>query len=70
MAFKRLFFLFLSSMNIFCFGQNVEWGNPQKIKQKNLYSQIIGEATHGIYVLRCKNQDFSREVYIENTKQI
>jgi hypothetical protein len=68
MAFKRLFFLFLSSMNIFCFGQNVEWGNPQKIKQKNLYSQIIGEATHGIYVLRCKNQDFSREVYIEKYK--
>lgn len=68
MAFKRLFFLLLFSTSIFCFGQNVEWGNPQKIKQKNLYSQIIGEASHGIYVLRCKNQDFSREVFIEKYK--
>jgi hypothetical protein len=68
MAFKRLFFLILFSSSIICFGQSVEWGNPQKIKQKNLYSQIIGEATHGIYVLRCKNQDFSRDVILEKYK--
>jgi hypothetical protein len=68
MAFRRFFFLLLFSQSIICFGQIVEWGNSQKIKQKNLYSQIVGEAPSGIYVLRCKNQDFSRDVIVENIK--
>lgn len=68
MAFRRFFFLILFSQSIFCFGQIVEWGNSQKIKQKNLYSQIVGEAPSGVYVLRCKNQDFSRDVIVEKYK--
>jgi hypothetical protein len=68
MAFRRFFFLLLFSQSIICFGQIVEWGNSQKIKQKNLYSQIVGEAPSGIYVLRCKNQDFSRDVIVEKYK--
>ncbi len=49
--------------------QNVEWGNPQKIKQKNLYTQIIGESPSGIYLLRCKDNDFAADVIIEKYKQ-
>ncbi|MCG9880013.1 MAG: hypothetical protein MH472_05390 [Bacteroidia bacterium] len=68
MAFRRFFFLFLLIQATFGFAQVVEWGNPQKIKQKNIYSQIVGEASHGIYVLRCKSQDFSRDVLLEKYK--
>lgn len=48
--------------------QAVEWGNPQKLKNKNIYSQIIGETNAGLFVLRCKNSDFSAEVIIEKYK--
>lgn len=68
MAFRRLFFLFLLFQSTIGNTQVVEWGNSQKIKQKNLYSQIIGEANHGIYVLKCKSQDFSRDVLLEKYK--
>jgi hypothetical protein len=68
MAF-RLYFVFLFVIQVFfCSGQTVEWGNPQKIKQKNLYSQIVGETPAGIFVLRCKNNDFSSEVILEKYK--
>ncbi|OYU97740.1 MAG: hypothetical protein CFE21_05480 [Bacteroidetes bacterium B1(2017)] len=50
------------------FAQGVEWGNPQKIKQKNMFSQIVGECNTGIYVLRCKNSDFMSDVIIEKYK--
>ncbi|MDZ4669003.1 MAG: hypothetical protein SGJ00_14140 [bacterium] len=47
------------------FSQNVEWGNTQKIKSKSQYSQVVGESPSGVYVLRCKSSDFSRDVIIE-----
>ncbi len=48
--------------------QSIEWGNPQKIKTKNLFTQIIGETPSGLFVLRCKNSDFSSELIIEKYK--
>ncbi len=48
--------------------QAIEWGSPQKIKNKNLFTQIIGETSNGLYLLRCKNSDFSAEVIIEKYK--
>ena len=48
--------------------QSVEWSNPQKIKSKTGYSQIVGESTSGIYVLRCKDNAFSKDVIIEKYK--
>jgi hypothetical protein len=48
--------------------QAIEWGSPQKIKNKNLFTQIIGETPNGLYLLRCKNSDFSAEVIIEKYK--
>jgi hypothetical protein len=59
---------------IFClhfsinFAQSVEWSNPQKIKSKTGYSQIVGESASGIYLLRCKDNSFSRDVIIEKYK--
>jgi len=50
------------------FAQSVEWSNPQKIKSKTGYSQIVGESASGIYLLRCKDNSFSRDVIIEKYK--
>jgi hypothetical protein len=57
--------IFLTSLS---YGQSVEWSNPQKIKSKTGYSQIIGESASGIYLLRCKDNSFSRDVIIEKYK--
>lgn len=48
--------------------QGIEWGNPQKLKNKNLFTQVIGETPEGLYLLRCKNNEFSSEVIIEKYK--
>jgi hypothetical protein len=53
---------------ITAFGQTIEWGNPQKIKTKNLFTQIIGETSNGLFVLRCKNGEFSSDLIIEKYK--
>ncbi len=50
------------------FGQTIEWGNPQKIKTKNLFTQIIGETPNGLFALRCKNSEFSSDLIIEKYK--
>jgi hypothetical protein len=57
--------IFLTRLS-FC--QSVEWSNPQKIKSKTGYSQIVGESASGVYVLRCKDNSFSRDVIIEKYK--
>jgi hypothetical protein len=57
--------IFLTGLS---YGQSVEWSNPQKIKSKTGYSQILGESASGIYLLRCKDNSFSRDVIIEKYK--
>lgn len=65
MAFRSYFIFLFLLLNANAFGQSVEWGNPQKIKQRNLYSQIVGENASGIFILRCKNPDFASDVILE-----
>ncbi len=68
MAFRSVFIFLFLLLSVNTFSQTVEWGNPQKIKQRNLYSQIVGESAAGIFVLRCKNADFSNDVILEKYK--
>ncbi len=48
--------------------QSVEWSNPQKMKSKTGYTQIVGESGSGIYLLRCKDNNFTRDIIIEKYK--
>jgi hypothetical protein len=68
----RLAFVLLTTIFSLVFAavnaQAIEWGNPQKLKNKNLFTQVIGETSEGLYLLRCKNSDFSSEVIIEKYK--
>ncbi|MES2561082.1 MAG: hypothetical protein V4590_15165 [Bacteroidota bacterium] len=48
--------------------QIVEWSNQQKIKSKTSYTRIIGQNASGIYVLRGKNSEFTRDVILEKYK--
>ncbi len=68
MAFRAIFIFLFFHLGQTAFGQTVEWGNPQKIKQKNLFSQLVGESPAGIFVLRARNTDFSSDVILEKYK--
>jgi len=48
--------------------QQIDMGNPQKIKNKTYYSQVIGEQNGNVFLLRCKNQLFNSELTIEKYK--
>jgi len=68
-TFRILFVIVLILLTQGLNAQNIEWGNPQKVKAKNLYTQIIGQNSSGIYVLRAKDNDFNRDLTIEKYKQ-
>lgn len=65
MAFRALFTSFLLLLANSLSAQSVEWGNSQKIRQRNQYTQIVGESANGIFLLRCRNTDFAEDVIIE-----
>ncbi|MES2781104.1 MAG: hypothetical protein V4651_14520 [Bacteroidota bacterium] len=48
--------------------QIVEWSNQQKVKSKTSYTRIIGQNASGIYVMRAKNNEFTRDLIIEKYK--
>ncbi|MFN4084157.1 MAG: hypothetical protein ACK4K9_11050 [Bacteroidia bacterium] len=60
-----IFFLFEPTTNL---AQTIEWSNAQKIKPKTLYTQILGENTSGIYLLRCRDTEFETGLTIEKYK--
>lgn len=68
-AFPVLFvsvFLFLLQPR--CMAQTVEWSNQQKLKSKNSYSQVLGENSSGVYLVRCRTNDFRKDIIIEKYK--
>ena len=48
--------------------QIVEWSNQTKVKSKTFYSQVLGENSSGVYLVRCKNNDFRKDITVEKYK--
>lgn len=77
---KRLIILFL----VFSFcqatqAQQLTWSSTQRVKGNNYYSDIIGQNTKGVYVIRAKNnyikrkftiERYNNDLQIENSKNI
>lgn len=68
MSIPKLFSILFVLISIQLNAQTIEWGNPQKLKQKNLYNQVIGESGGNVFLLRGKDQDFRQELIIEKYK--
>jgi hypothetical protein len=68
MSIPKLFSILFVLCSFQVHAQQIEWGNPQKLKQKNLYNQIIGESGGSIFLLRGKDQDFRQDLIIEKYK--
>jgi hypothetical protein len=61
-------FLFLSVIPFLSHAQIVEWSNQTKVKSKTFYSQVLGENTNGVYLVRCKNSEFRKDITVEKYK--
>ena len=48
--------------------QIVEWSNQQKVKSKTSYTKVIGQNASGIYMLRGKNSELTKDVILEKYK--
>ncbi|MCE2787012.1 MAG: hypothetical protein ACK44P_08195 [Bacteroidota bacterium] len=66
---KHHIFLFLFlCLNVHGRAQIIEWSNQQKVKSKTYYSQVLGQNSAGIFLLRSRSNDFSKELTIERYK--
>jgi hypothetical protein len=54
-------FIFYSKIN----AQTIEFGQPIKVKSKINYTQIIGSNDQGSFLIRCRDNNFKKEVFIE-----
>lgn len=45
--------------------QIIEFGQPVKVKNKNSYTQIIGSNEMGTFIIRCRDNNFKKNVLIE-----
>jgi hypothetical protein len=45
--------------------QDADWSNPEKFRSRTAYTRVLGQNSHGIYALRCRNRAFSRKVYVQ-----
>lgn len=48
--------------------QQIEWSNQQRVKSKANYTHIIGQNNAGIFTIKSRNNDFSRDLFIEKYK--
>ena len=48
--------------------QAIEWSPPQKQRGRTNYTRILGANSTGYYLLRCRNKDFSKDVFLERYK--
>lgn len=48
--------------------QTVEWSNQQKLKSKINYTQVLGENSSGVFIVRSKNSEFRDDLTIEKYK--
>lgn len=66
---QRVFFSFCIVFSCtWLHSQTIEFGSPQKNRSKTAYTQILGENASGVFVIRCRNSNFSRDVVIEKYK--
>lgn len=48
--------------------QQIEWSNQQRVKSKANYTFIVGQNGAGIFNIKSRNNDFSRDLFIEKFK--
>lgn len=68
MAIRSILYILFFSWSTSLFSQQLEWGSPQKVKQKSFYNQVLGESNGAVFLLRSKDSDFKQELVIERYK--
>jgi hypothetical protein len=60
--------LFLFLLPVLLDAQTVEWSNQAKVKSKTGYSQVLGENSSGVFLVRCRTSDFRKDIIVERYK--
>lgn len=50
------------------YGQQMEWSNSRKLKGTSVFTKVLGENNHGIFLLRHKTSIFSKQIIFEKYK--
>lgn len=66
--FRFLIFLMLYQVPAVLKAQTVEWSNQQKVKSRSNYTMILGSNPAGYFLLRAKDNEFTRELMLERYK--
>lgn len=62
----QIFLIFAFLANIFeVKGQSKMWGNPTKIKGTAIYSKVLEENAHGVFLLRYANSNLNKYIVLE-----
>jgi hypothetical protein len=62
----KIFIIIAFLANIFeARGQNKMWGNPTKIKGAAIYSKVLEENAHGVFLLRYANANLNKYIVLE-----
>lgn len=66
---KRLLHIFwliaLLLTTLLAKGQDVEWSNSEKFRNRTAYTRIIGQNEQGIFALRSRSRFITRRVYVQ-----
>lgn len=66
--FRLWIFLVLFNVPDALKAQTVEWSNQQKVKSRSNYTLVLGSNAAGYFLLRSKDNEFTRELILERYK--
>jgi len=61
--------LFILSIPIISWSQEVEWSNMERFRNRTAYNKIIGTNEEGYYVLRSRNESIESRVILERFRE-
>lgn len=65
MLLKRLMLVTLLCLAYTAKAQVLQWSNPTKIRGSAVFSKVLGENKHGVYVLRYRNRFYTKSIILE-----
>lgn len=60
-----LFLVFVLVFISGAFSQNLHWSNPIKLKGPAVFTKVLGENEHGVFIMRYRNRFYSKNIILE-----
>ena len=60
-----LFLVFVIAFALEVKSQNLQWSNPIKLKGPAVFTKVLGENEHGVFIMRYRNRFYSKNIILE-----